>query len=328
MRIPIILLCLISIVISACKKDDVSPQTTENVNSVSIDKYLSLHPVKKAYYNDSSNRYEMNQFTSAQTEFNYSLDLTAGNKYRVLLYGFPMSNVNLELRDANENVIEVGEQANVGFTAKFYVFETTNITDYHIHIDASTSTYYNQNFFLTFEEIGTYSLNWKGHNWICDGDWEINGNDQLVHRGHNSGFSKYAKLSDQYYTSAVSTVEFVAGNAGLSSLTGIAVNASDEIFEMINLPAVCRLFRLTGSNSYVFWTINNGVGNFPGTLSQPMIPGLNQLECSVQSDSIRYSLNGVPELARMNDNFSSHRVYLSVEDTGIDSVIINDFTIN
>ena len=101
---------------------------------------------------------------------------------------------------------------------------------------------------------------------------------------------------------------------------------------MINLPSVGRQFKLSGLNQYAFWWINignnGGIANETGYLSQPLEVGLNQLKCSIQYDSLRYFVNGTFETAKFNDLYGSHRVYLTVEDFGTDSLTLNDFIIN
>lgn len=297
-----------------------------------VDNNLNLHPVKKAYYNPDSNRYETDIFSSNHNEFNYSLETTSGNKYRILVYGVSMSDVKVELRDDQENILKIGEQANVAYSAKYLVFEAATGINYHIHIEASNPSLFGQNFYLTFEEIGTYFLSWKGKNWLCDGDWEINSNNQLVHIGHNSGFSKWAKIADESYKDCTISLEFDVPNAGLSDFLGIAVNAGDDIFNMINLPSVARQFKIKNLNYWEFQTIdignNGGIGRNTGYFSQVLNTGSNQLDCNIQSDSLRYKINGAQVYSAFNDLYGVHKVYITVEDIGTDSLFLNNFTIN
>lgn len=309
----------------ACTKDQVeAPLNVKN--------HLTLHPVKKAYYNADNNRFEIGVFNANENALNYTMQTTSGNKYRVLMYGIPMSDVTIELHDFLGNIIKVGEQANVGLTAKYFVFDAVANSQYFIHLETTNTALFDQSFYLTFEEVGTYNLSWKGINWQCDGDWEVNSNDQLIHIGHNSGFSKWMKITDQSYIDCAISMEFNTPITGLPNYLGFSVDSGDELFDMLNLPSVGRQFKITGLNAWNYRVINignnGGIGNLGGYLSQPLHSGLNLLDCTVHSDSIRYFVNGIQELSVFNDLYGSHRVYLTVEDIGSDTLVINDFVIN
>ncbi len=93
----------IILVITGCtKENDNSEQTTNH-------KELRLDAVKRAYYNHQNMRYEANTFSTDSTTFTYFVSVETEKKYRVLVYGTNMENVELLLtKEETEERIVTG----------------------------------------------------------------------------------------------------------------------------------------------------------------------------------------------------------------------------
>lgn len=314
-----ILYLVIGILFFGCEKDEEDNPDNMGLN---ITKFLPIDTVKRAYYDSFQNRYESNTFTADSTVFNYSVNLESGVLYRVLLYGFMMDKVDLTLLDLDSIVYAEGVQANVGYTAQFFTFEGIENDTMVIQVRSEDSYNLNKTFYLSFEEVGTYVLTWKGYNWICDGDWEVNTEGHLVCYGHSSGFSKWAKLTDTTLATYNAELEIFIEDGNLSNFVGMAVEADDDINQMINLPRPAKQFKIRAINAWEMWWINsNSVGREWGNLNNIYLQGTNYISADVQIDSISTFVNQEMAISIFNNMPEYNGFYITFEDTEKDSCI-------
>lgn len=312
---------LVMSLLNGCKKEDNNPITQT--------KHLQLDEVKRAYYNSNNMRYETNFFSADSARFTYNINVEEGKKYRVCQYGIYMENVELTLfsKDRNSTLL-IGEQANVGFTAKFFVYTSDFTGNLQIITECSNSHIYGQPFYLSFEEIGTYQLSWKGYNWLCDGDWSVNSNGDLTVKNYRSGFSKWARLIDTSLTSYNADLQFNAPSGSIPHGFGLAVLASNTIFEMINLPEESRQFFIYGTNNWEMWFINmgngGGIGREVGNLNTALVDGSNTFSVNVSDSNVICHVNNEQAISINNNLTETDSFYITNEDLGTDSITITD----
>lgn len=303
----------------SCTKENIEDQPPA---AGDFTKYLEIDEIKRAYYDSYQRRYETNEFSIDNSIFKYLITIEAGVKYRVMLYGNYMGSVDLKLLSLNNDTVLIGEQANVGHTAEYFLWDAQKNDTLVIEISANDPSVYNQPYYLSFEEIGTYQLNWKGYNWLCDGDWEVNSDDQLVYFGYKSGFTKWAKLLDQNITSYHVELEFFSKDGFLDNFIGMAVYASDNIFYMINLPEISTQFKINGINAWELWGINmgnKGIGREIGNFENSFLAGKNILSAFVNVDSLSFLVNQEVAIeGPVNSNFYNG-FYITYEDFDSDS---------
>ena len=327
-----LLLLFTALILSACKKDsDVQPKTNINTPVTKTPgkntyKNLRLDSIKRAYYNNDGNRYETNMFRTDSTEFNYNIIVEKDKKYRVLLYGIYAENITLELY-RNGSVIQTGVQANVGLTAKYFVYTGGAQDTLQIKLKTSDPTLYNQPFFLTFEEINTYTIYWKGHQWLCDGDWEVSTSQQLVFKGYHSGFSKWIKLADSSLTDYSAKISFTSTGT-LTNFIGIAANASDSIFDMINLPAIGSQFKIDQQNNWELWSIamgnGEGIGRQTGNFTDNIKSGGNTIGCTIDANNNAFFVNNTLISTASKYTGNTNAFYITVEDVIAETQLMDD----
>ncbi len=321
------IILLISIIIFAisCKKDTDDTKQTATSNST-YTKNLKLDNNKRAYYNSDNNRYETNYISSDTSSFNYSINVEPGKKYRILIYGFYMKNVDLDLFDKSDVLIKSGAQANVGNTAKYMVYESS-IND-TLFINIKSDSTFNNAFFLSFEEVNTYEIYWKNHSWSCDGDWEVNSQDQLIFKSYHSGFTKWIKLNDSTLHNYTCDISFDANNGTLNNFLGLAVRSSDIIHDMTNLPEVSKQFKLNNHNIWELWHINigtgGGIGRETGYLANYFNTTNNIITSNIHNDSLSFSVNNELAIKAFASPIGHDLFYITSEDFGNDSVVITD----
>ncbi len=198
-------------------------------------------------------------------------------------------------------------------------------------VKSNSNALLGQEFFLTFEEMGTYQITWNGYTWLCDGDWEVNESGYLVVKGYKSGFSKWAQLLDTTLTDFHAEFDFETSEGTLPTFIGMAVNANSEIFDMINLPKICRQFKISGAQNWELWTINiengGGIGRDLGFLPSPLVSGVNTLSASCIADSAEWKVNQ-SVVTKKETTTGFHGFYLTFEDLERDSVVFRGIRIN
>ena len=313
-------------VMVGCEKEDVNPHNSQS-------KYLKLDAIKRAYYNSDNMRYETNAFSIDSTKFTYNINVEEGKQYRVYQYGLSMVDVDLFLHSENEDsTLLIGVQANVGYTAKYFVY-TANFAGKLQIITASTdNTLYGEPFYLSFEEIGTYKLSWKGYNWLCDGDWTVNSNGDLTIKNYRSGFSKWIRLLDTSLTNYNVDVQFHSPTNSIPHSFGVAILASNTIFDMINLPDISRQFFIFGTNNWEIWYINignsGGIGRDIGTTSNAIALGSNTISANVSNINTTFYVNNTEAVSISNDITENNSFYITNEDLGTDSITITNIRFN
>ena len=316
------------IIFQSCNKEP-----DNNLQSkLTITKNLKLHPVKKAYYDENKNRYESDVFTKEKEEFNYKISVEKGEKYRVLVYGFYMENVDLFLYDKND-IVQTGVQANPEYTAKYFTFIADNTDSLIIQLKATNSNIYSMDFYLCFEQLNAYKLYWKGHTWLCDGDWEVNSNNQLEFKGNKSGFSKWIKLDDTELIDYKVEVDVNIENGFINNFVGIAVTASNEIFNMINLPEICEQFKINNQNSWENWIINvgnggGGIGRDFGELTGNFNIGSNIIKAEIQPNSLYFYLNNELAVKTFRNFRHKKQFYFTCEDFDENTIKVNNIEFN
>lgn len=246
----LILFVITTALLISCKKEIETPQETEKITNITID------GEKKAHFNKSDQRYETETFDPQNQSFFYSFQPTESITYRILIYGLNMAEIDLRLTK-NGQLVDTGAQANVAFTSKFISYQATNEDEVIIEIENLSDDNIGKSFILTVEEIGTYVLSWKGYDWLCDGDWEVNELDQMVFKGNGSGFTKWIRLLEPIDSSYSATTTFSWLDTGDLDFVGMTVEASDEIDLMTNLPNVARQFK-TNNEDWELWSIDLG----------------------------------------------------------------------
>jgi hypothetical protein len=316
----------ILLIIAGCTKEK---EEQKPVNDL---KELTLDVVKRAYYNHQNMRYETNTFSADSTTFTYLISVETGKKYRVLIHGLFMEDVELILaKPDSDEPLAAGVQANVGNTAKYFVYEATNTEKLELNIATNDSNLFGQDFYLTFEEMGTYQIAWNGFTWLCDGDWEVNNDGNLVVKGYKSGFSKWAQLLDTTLTDFRAELDFETMNGSLPFFIGLALNANTEIFTMINLPSICRQFKISEQRNWEYWVINmgngGGIGRDLGYFPQALTSGANTLSVINTTDSSEWKINQTT-IVKKESQTGFHGFFLTFEDTEKDSVAFRGIRFN
>lgn len=316
-----LILLVIPFLIFSCNKN--------KLENVEIDKEFSLHAVKRAYYDNNDNRYHQDRFTSDKDGFNFSIDVVAGTEYRIRVYGIPMWDVKLQLKNVGGEVLYTGEQADPSFYSKQITFTAGASEELHIQLIYEADFLYDSDYFLSFEEIGTYSLNWKGYEWICDGDWVITDSDELCHAGHKSGFTKWARINDETFATYETTIYFKGPTSDSSNFVGCILNAATEVRDVHNLPSSGNLFKIQDPNKWEFWQINaaGSVSRELGNSDASILGGLNELVCLVNTDSVHVYLNDIWIYSHANQFSESQSFYLSVEDVQTDPTFFTNVTL-
>ncbi len=320
--IPMVLLALI---LFSCK-EKINPN--ENEPETKKLKMLFLDPLKKAYYNNQNQRYLQIAFKSDTTEYFYGIVAESGKKYRILIYGTYMESIYLDLSDEDTNFIATGQQADVGLSSKYIVYEPQKTDTVIISVATDNQNNVGIPFYLTVEEIGTYELQWKNRTWICDGDWTVNSDGNLMFKGFNSGFSKWIMLKNSDLKNFTATVEFNSNSETLATFIGIAFNASSEIFDMLNLPANSCQFKISGTNDWEFWWISmqKSISREIGVFTNDINVGLNNFKIE-NYESIKCHVNDSLCYEPINCNTGFNELFITIEDKNADEFVFTDFVI-
>ena len=289
---------------------------------------LQLDQTKKAYYNSQNERYLENSFSSDTSEYFYGVIIEPNKKYRILLYGFYLQDVDFSLNDIDTNLIANGEQADVGLTSKYLIYEATKADTLIISLSSDNNDNFGKTFYLAFEEIGTYELEWQNKTWICDGDWTVDDKDKLIFKGYGSGFSKWIMLKDQNLNQFTAEIEFDAVSTTLETFIGYSFSSSTEIFDMINLPQTGRQFKISGNNNWEFWTINmnKGIGRETGTFANTIQAGTNSIKIKNLS-TISCFVNDSLAYQPSDCNTGFNEFYITIEDKDVNEFTFTKFEI-
>ncbi len=307
---------IIFALISSCNKNN------ENTKELQL---LQLNTLKKAYYNSDNKRYLEKSFTTDSLTYEYNIVLEKGKKYRFLIYGMQMQDVNLSLTNSSSVLVAEGVQADVGLTAKFFKYEPVENDTFMVKISTEDQNLAGKTFFLAIEEINSYEITWLGRTWICDGDWSVDAKDKLTFKGYNSGFSKWMKLKDNNLRNYTSVLVFETETGVLPTFVGLACNATDSIWDMLNLPEQANEFKITGSNTWEFWWINNSVGREVGTFKND---NNNVYSMGItKSDSVTCFVNDNIACKYGYNSTTNKGFYIIIEDKNVDEFVFTDFDI-
>lgn len=332
MRILFALCCfaIVSSLVISCKKDntvDINPEPTSSYHfSVPITKTLKLDAVKKAHYNGEGNRYESEKFTSINKEFNYLIGVEKGKEYRIQVYGLYMEYVDLFLLSETET-LQTGQQADVGLSSKYIAFTATKNDSLVIQVKAQNESSNDQTFYLSFEEMNSYTISWKGHTWLANGDWEVNKKDQLIFKGYHSGVNKWIKLSDSSFTFYDAELDIEMEHY-LEDFVGLA-NGNDNLNVLRNLPHGTQ-FKVSHSNEWECWTMNStgSVARQIGHSSSNFIIGSNSMKAEIRADSLYFYMNNSSVHRMKNYGSGTGKFYITCEDSFEKEIFFNDITFN
>ncbi len=318
---------LILTFISCEKKDSDIPDDKSSLIKQS-EAHLFLKSGSTIYSDDEGNKYLSIYFDPETLHHIYSVLFVKDKKYRLSVSGNYCEPVDFLLLNSNRDTLAHGEQGDVGLTRKYIVWHSIITDTFFISVNYTDNiNFHTYEYYLTLEEISTNRLYWRGLTLDCSGDWSINSDDYLTLACYSSSFSKWAKIVDD------SLISFTLGyQIGLKSgipdiYTGVAVFASDDIKEMVNLPEECYEFKIIGPATWEYWVWHGSISRTWGETPKNLNSGpgsWNELQIEKRNYGILVLLNNdtikPPTSVWLRDN----GLYLVVDDQKIDSVYFKD----
>jgi len=290
--------------------------------------YLNLKSSESIYSDENGNKYLSVIFSPDTLEHIYSVPFEKDKKYNLSIKGNYCGSVDFLLLNSNKDTLFDGEQGDIGLTRKYIVWQS-NITDtFFISVcytdDINFHTY---EYYLTFEELTIHRINWKALTLDCSGDWFINSDDYLTLACHNSSYSKWAKIIDNSLFNYMLSFQ-IGLKSGIPDIyTGVAFFASDQLFEMVNLPDKCYEFKIIGPSSWELWTWTGGVGRDIGETLYSLNRGQgawNEMQIEIVNDSVKLNVNSENVKSYKNLNFLDNGLYLTVDDQKDDTIYFKD----
>jgi len=320
---------ILFLLMAACKKD-----TGLQPGDVHIDKNLAVDPLKRAYYN-GTNRFYSFRFVPDTAQRIFSVDLRAGVLYRCYLLGANMETIHLLLADSDLNILKEGVQANIGHTAKYFTHNPDGATkSYIIAENRGGSSNENIPLILVFEEAATRTLQWAGHTWLADGDWEVLNDSIITHKNYNWGIFRWLRLANQPWQDYQTEIEIRQEGGFQTSLCGMAVKSSGDIFYMLNVPETGKLFLMSGPNWWEQWHIymgsGGGIGREFGQLPANLLYGetaWNQIRAEARPDSVYWMVNGNKTFSVLNNTYET-QLYIVTDGSDTNRLYFKNFKIN
>jgi hypothetical protein len=328
MRTHIIFLAsFLLLILFGCEKEN-NVQNDDSSLKNSSEAHLYLKSSETIYSDENGNKYYTLTFNSDTLKHIYSVLFEKDKKYNLSITGDFCGAIDFLLLNSNKETLFYGEQGDIGLTRKYIVWQSDITDTFYISISYTEDiNFHTYEYHITFEELTIHRLNWKGLVLDCSGDWFINADDYLTLAIHNSSYSKWAKIVDNSLLNF--KLNFQVGlKSGIPDIyTGIAFNASDNLFEMVNLPDKCYEFKIIGPSSWEQWTWNNGVGREWGETSNSLNRGegaWNEMQVETLDDSIKLSVNTERVKSFKNLYFMDNGLYLAVDDQKEDTIYFRD----
>lgn len=328
---------LIGLVLLGCQKDpvDIPWHTQTEINLAdSAERFLRIEKNKQIYLDENQNAYFPVSFDYQHLSHIYGVYLEKDVKYTISIStnNFSCDPIAFNLLTSDLDTLFKGEQANMSYTRK-YICWTSNVSDtFYISSQYKDDiNFHTYNYQLTFEELSTKVIQWENLKFQCSGDWFVNDQGYLSLACNNTLYSKWAKvINDSLYNYDFSYL--VSPESGIpDSYTGIACYASENIFDMLNMPASCYNISVAGPSTWKleYWYMETGGGiSFDwGTTSQNLAIGAgswNKISVTTFGDSIAYSVNSEEVKRLRNLSFMKNGLYITVEDSKNDTLFFNN----
>ena len=331
LRILSILSCfvLLSVIYSCSNKTEiVDPQP---VSVFRVDKTLILDLEKRAYYNNG-NRFHQFEFVSDTNQRVYEVKLIKSVFYRAFLQGSPMEAISFYLADKEGKELVKGVQGNIGNTTSFFTYTAdVNMTAYIVVKNNGGTDNHNKPFYLIFEEAGTQIIEWANKSWLADGDWEVLSENLITHKNHTSGIHRWLRLLDEIPSDYNASIHIQQEGGFQTSLCGMSVKSTSNIFQMLNVPETGKMFLISGPQWWELWYINmgngGGIGRDFGDTPSPLLTGTekwNSIRMDSRPDSVYMYINNLKTHSVLNTTYSNN-LYIMINDSDTCRLFFKDF---
>lgn len=324
----IILTTFLLITLISCEKKESETPNNESSLINQSKAHLFLKSGSTIYSDDNGNNYLSIYFNSDTRYHIYSVLFVQDKKYRLSISGNYCGLVDFLLLNSKKDTLSYGEQGDIGITRKYIIWHSSITDTFFISVNYTDNiNFHTYEYHLTFEEISANRLYWRGLALDCSGDWFINSNDYLTLACHNSSFSKWAKIVEDSLFNFKLCFQ-IGLKSGIPDIyTGVALFASDNINEMVNLPVRCYEFKVIGPSTWEFWVWNNSISRVWGVTPKSLNRGPGSWnEILVEKENYGYLIRLNNDTIKTNTNFflKDNGLYLVVDDQKDDTVYFRD----
>jgi len=328
---------VLSFVFLGCQKDPVENpgNITPEINLAdSAENFLTIEKNMYIYTDENHNAYIPVSFDYNHLSHVFGVYLEKDKKYNISISSNTNTTYFLDftLLTSVADTLFKGEQGNPGYT-KSYIYWTSSVSDtFYVSVKfKSDINFHTYDYQMTFEEVSIRLIEWGNLKLSCSGDWFINDQGYLSLTCHDSKYEKWAKVMDD----SLFNYEFsylVSPESGIpDSFTGIACYASENIFDMMNMPESCFNLAVAGPSvwrlEYWYMDTGGGVGYDWGNTSQNLSMGKgswNKIALITYGDSLVYAVNNEEVKRQRNFYFMKNGLYITVEDSKNDTLFFKD----